>query len=68
MTTDNDERPDELQLFKVADRRYAAFTTAGDFLAVMDYDQARPLLFKPEARRQFLAEHGDQASDQPSGA
>jgi hypothetical protein len=64
MTNDNDERPDELRLFKVAPRRYAAFTTAGDFLAVMDYDQARPLLFKPEARRRFLAEHGYQAGGQ----
>jgi hypothetical protein len=61
MSDKHDERPDRLQIFKVADRRYAAFTTAGDFLAVMDYDQARPLLFKPEARRQFLAEHTDQA-------
>lgn len=35
-------------------------TGAGDFIDVLDYDAARPLLFRPEARRQFLAEHGYQ--------
>ena len=65
MSDDSDEKPDGMQLFRVADRRWAAFTEAGDFLAVLDYDQARPLLFRPEARRRFLAEHGIQAGCQP---
>jgi hypothetical protein len=61
MTNDNDEKPDGMRIFRVADRRWAAFTEAGDFLAVLDYDQAQPLIFRPEARRRFLAEHTDQA-------
>jgi len=61
MTDSNhDEQPSGLKIFKVAARRYAMFTDAGDFLAVMDYEDARPLLFRPEARRAFLAEHGIQ--------
>jgi len=66
MMSDSDERPSGLQIFKVAERRYALFTDAGDFLAVLDYEDARPLLLRPEARRAFLAEHG--ISDQQSGA
>ena len=64
MTNDNNDNlgPDGMQIFHVAERRWAAFTAVGDFIAVLDYDQARPLLFRPEARRQFLAEHGYQVN------
>jgi hypothetical protein len=66
MSNEIDERPDGMQIFRVADRRWAAFTEAGDFLAVLDYDQAQPLIFRPEARRQFLAEHSNQAGAEMS--
>jgi hypothetical protein len=68
MTNDSDERPDGMKIFHVAERRWAAFTADGDFIAVLSYDEARPLLFRPAARRLFLAEHTDQAGDQPNGA
>ena len=58
MTNDNDDLgPDGMQIFRVGDRRWAVFSEVGDFIAVLDYDQAQPLIFRPEARRQFLAEH-----------
>ena len=63
--SNDDERPSGLQIFKVAERRYAMFTEAGDFLAVMDYEDAKPLLFRPAARRAFLAEHDIKAGDKP---
>ena len=53
----NDEKPDNLNLFKVAPRRYAAFTKAGDYLQTLDYDDARPLMFCPKSRAAFLKFH-----------
>jgi hypothetical protein len=58
MTNDShDERPDNLRIFH-----------DGVFLATLDYETAKPLIFRPAARRRFLAEHGDQAGDRLNGA
>ncbi len=55
--TKNDERPDRMKLLQVADRRWAAFTVDGEYLATLDYEDARPLILFPAARAEFLAQH-----------
>lgn len=52
---------DGMKLFKVAERRWAAFTKDGDYIDTLDYEDAKPLILRPEARRQFLTEHGIEA-------
>ena len=56
----DDLAPDEMKLFRVAGRRWADFTEADDFTATLDYEEARPLIWRPAAWRRFLAEHGYQ--------
>jgi hypothetical protein len=67
MTNDSDEKPDELRIFHVGNRHYGIFHD-GVYLATVDYETAKPLMLRPAARRLFLAEHTDQAGDQPKGA
>lgn len=68
MTDNTDEKPDGMQVFGLNGGKYAFFTADGDFIAVLDSADARPLILRPAARRQFLAEHSSQAGELPNGA
>lgn len=59
MNTQSNDLPNaSLKIFRAAKDKWAIFTLTGDYLETLTYEQARPLIARPEARAEYLEKHG----------
>lgn len=52
-----------LKIHKVTPGKYAVFTTSGDYIDTVPYDEVKPLLLHPKERAEYLKRYSKKVAD-----